>query len=122
MDAIFVGVDVPKDQLDVYVRPSGEAFAVARDGKGLEEAVARLQAISPTLIAVEATGGFESIVAAPLAGAQLPLMVVNPAQIDTSRRRLASAPRRSDRCGDHRAVCRGREAGAACYAGRSAAG
>lgn len=81
MDAIYVGIDVSKDRLDVHVRPRGEAFAVARDGKGLEELVARLQAVSPTLIAVEATGGFETIVAAALAGAQLPLVVVNPAQI-----------------------------------------
>ncbi|MBR1165332.1 IS110 family transposase [Bradyrhizobium elkanii] len=81
MDAIYVGIDVSKDRLDVHVRPSGEAFAVARDGKGLEELVARLQAISPALVAVEATGGFETIVAAALAGAQLPLVVVNPAQI-----------------------------------------
>ncbi|QOZ36851.1 IS110 family transposase [Bradyrhizobium sp. CCBAU 53421] len=81
MDAIYVGIDVSKDRLDVHVRPGGEAFAVARDGKGLEELVARLQAISPALIAVEATGGFETIVAAALAGAQLPLVVVNPAQI-----------------------------------------
>lgn len=81
MDAIYGGIDVSKDRLDVHLRPSGEAFAVARDGKGLEDLVARLQACSPTLIAVEATGGFETIVAAALAGAQLPLVVVNPAQI-----------------------------------------
>lgn len=81
MDAIYVGIDVSKDRLDVHVRPNGEIFAVARDGKGLEELVTRLAACSPTLIAVEATGGFETIVAAALAGAQLPLVVVNPAQI-----------------------------------------
>ncbi len=81
MDTIYVGIDVSKDRLDVHVRPSGEAFAVARDGKGLEELVARLQAGSPALVAVEATGGFETIVAAALAGAKVPLVVVNPAQI-----------------------------------------
>jgi transposase len=81
MDAIYVGIDVSKDRLDVHVRPSGETFAVARDGKGLEELVVRLQACSPTLVAVEATGGFETIVAAALAGAKVPLVVVNPAQI-----------------------------------------
>ena len=81
MDAIYVGIDVSKDRLDVHLRPGGEAFAVARDGKGLEELVARLLACSPTLVAVEATGGFETIVAAALAGAQLPLVVINPAQI-----------------------------------------
>jgi transposase len=81
MDAIYVGIDVSKDRLDVHVRPSGEAFAVTRDGKGLEELVERLRALSPALIAVEATGGFEVIVAATIGGAGLPLVVVNPAQI-----------------------------------------
>jgi transposase len=81
MDAIFVGIDVSKDRLDVHVRPSGEAFAVARDGKGLEGLVEQLRALSPTLVAVEATGGFETIVAAAIAGAGLPLAVVNPAQV-----------------------------------------
>lgn len=81
MDAIFVGIDVSKDQLDVHVRPNGEAFVVTRDGKGLEQLVDRLHTLSPALIAVEATGGFETIVAAALAGAALPLVVVNPAQV-----------------------------------------
>jgi transposase len=81
MDAIYVGIDVSKDRLDVHVRPSGEAFAVTRDGKGLEELIERLRALAPTLIAVEATGGFETIVAAAVAGATLPLAVVNPAQV-----------------------------------------
>jgi transposase len=81
MDAIFVGIDVSKDRLDVHVRPGGEAFVVARNGKGLEELVERLRGLAPTLVAVEATGGFETIVAAAVAGASLPLVVVNPAQV-----------------------------------------
>lgn len=81
MDAVYVGIDVSKDRLDVHVRPSGQAFAVARDGKGLGELLDRLREVAPTLIAVEATGGFETIVAAAVAGAHLPLAVVNPAQV-----------------------------------------
>jgi transposase len=81
MDAIYVGIDVSKDRLDVHVRPSGEAFAVARNVKGLNELIERLRILKPTLIAVEATGGFETIVAAAIAGAPLPLVVVNPAQV-----------------------------------------
>jgi transposase len=81
MDAIYVGIDVSKDRLDVHVRPTGEAFVVTRDGPGLEQLVDRLRRRSPTLIAVEATGGFEVIVAAALAAATLPLVVVNPAQV-----------------------------------------
>jgi len=81
MDTLFVGIDVSKDRLDVCVRPTDQAFAVARDGKGLEDLVRRMKALAPALIAVEATGGYETVVAAALAGAGLPLAVVNPAQI-----------------------------------------
>jgi transposase len=81
MDAQYVGIDVSKDRLDVHVRPSGEAFAVARDGEGLAALVTRLQPLAPHLVAVEATGGFEMTVAAAIAAAALPLAVVNPAQV-----------------------------------------
>jgi transposase len=78
---VFVGIDVSKVRLDVHVRPSGEAFAVTRDGEGLAALVERLVVERPVLIVVEATGGFEVTVAAALAGAGLPLAVVNPRQI-----------------------------------------
>jgi transposase len=81
MEAFYVGVDVSKDRLDVHVCPSDQAFAVARDGEGLAALVERLRAFAPRLIAVEATGGYERVVAAALAGAGLPLAVVNPAQV-----------------------------------------
>jgi len=77
----YVGVDVSKDRLDVHVLPEGAAFAVARDGKGLAELVERMGTLGPERIAVEATGGFETVVAAALAGASLPVVVVNPAQV-----------------------------------------
>ncbi len=78
---MFAGIDVSKDRLDVHVRPSGESFAVSRDGVGIAELAERLCAAAPTLVVLEATGGFEITVAAGLAGAGLPLAVVNPAQI-----------------------------------------
>ena len=81
MDATYVGIDVSKATLDVHVRPSGEAFAVARDGNGLRALVERLRGVTPELIVLEATGGFETIVAAALASAELPVVVVNPAQV-----------------------------------------
>ena len=77
----FVGIDISKDRLDVHVRPSGQTFAVVRDGKGLEQLVNDLLALNPALIVLEATGGFEITVAAALASAGLPLAVVNPRQI-----------------------------------------
>jgi transposase len=48
---------------------------------GIEDLIARLGALSPKMVAIEATGGFEAVVAAGLAGAGLPVVVVNPAQV-----------------------------------------
>ena len=77
----FVGIDVSKDRLDVHVRPSGHAFTTPRDGAGLDRLAGQLRALSPVLIVLEATGGFELTVAAALASAGLALAVVNPRQI-----------------------------------------
>jgi transposase len=81
MERYFVGIDVSKDRLDVHLRPSGEAFAVARDSEGLAGLLGRLDGAAVELVVVEATGGFEVTVAAAIAGAGLPLAVVNPRQI-----------------------------------------
>lgn len=81
MESIIVGIDVSKDRLDVAVRPSGEAFTVERSPRGLEELVNRTRALSPAIVALEATGGYETIAAAALAGAGLPVVVVNPTQV-----------------------------------------
>jgi transposase len=81
MDAIVVGIDVSKDRLDVAVRPTGEVFVVGRDAEGLDSLIARLLPLAPAAVAVEATGGYETVVAASLAAAGLAVVVVNPAQI-----------------------------------------
>lgn len=82
MDAtVVVGIDVSKDRLDVHVRPGGAAFFVKRDGEGIAGLIEKLGPLSPAAVAVEATGGFETVVAAGLAGAGLPVVVVNPAQV-----------------------------------------
>lgn len=81
MDSIIVGIDVSKDRLDIALLPGGEAFVVERNAAGLERLIARLRERPPHLVALEATGGFETVAAAALAGAGLPVIVVNPAQV-----------------------------------------
>jgi transposase len=75
-----VGVDVSKARLDVHVLPAGTAFAVANDPDGLAELVARLAALAPAAVVLEATGGLEAPAVAALAGAGLPVSAVNPRQ------------------------------------------
>lgn len=81
MEPTVVGIDVSKDRLDIAILPGGEAFAVARDVAGLDALVARLGSLAPQAVALEATGGYETVVAATLAAAGLPVVVVNPAQV-----------------------------------------
>ena len=74
------GLDVAKAQLDIAVRPSGERWAVPNDADGVVTLVDRLQALHPTLMVLEATGGLERVATAALATAGLPVVVVNPRQ------------------------------------------
>ena len=78
---VVVGVDVSKAQLDVHVLPSGEVFAVSNDADGLASLAERLAKLEPQVVALEATGGLETIAAGILAAAGLPVAVVNPAQV-----------------------------------------
>lgn len=81
MHGLFVGIDVAKDTLEVHERPAGDGVRVANDEGGLRELVARWTARAPALIVLEATGGYEVVVAATLTSAGLPVAVVNPRQI-----------------------------------------
>jgi len=81
MEAVVVGIDVSKQRLDFHILPTNEAFVEGRDAAGIEAAIVRLVPLNPRIVAVEATGGFETVVAASLSAAGLPVVVVNPAQI-----------------------------------------
>jgi transposase len=85
---ICIGIDVSKDRLDVAVDPGGEAFAVSRDAAGLDALLTRLRPLAPALVGLEATGGYETVVAATLAAAGLPVVVLNPAQVRAFARAL----------------------------------
>jgi transposase len=79
--ARFVGLDVSKDRVDVHVRPDATAFACTTDAKGLADLVSHVTSLQPQLIAMEASGGYEGVVAAALAEAGLPVAIVNPRQV-----------------------------------------
>lgn len=77
----YVGIDVAKGWLDVAQRPGGEAWRVTNDERGIADLVARLKALRPTLVLLEATGGMEIAAVAALAAAGLDAVVVNPRQV-----------------------------------------
>ena len=77
----MIRIDVSKAQLDVEVRPSGEKQSFANDKVGNKALVKWLAKIAPTLIVLEATGGYERQVTRALVSADLPAVVVNPRQV-----------------------------------------
>ncbi len=76
-----VGIDVAKARLDVAVRPTGDSWQVTNDAAGVAALVARLHQLQPTLVVLEATGGYERPVTAALSAAGLAVAVVNPRQV-----------------------------------------
>ncbi len=78
---MFVGIDVSKAALDVAAHLGQEAWQESNTEVGIDALRHRLQALSPELIVVEATGGYENAVVAALGAAGLPIVVVNPRQV-----------------------------------------
>ncbi len=76
----WVGIDVSKGTLDVYLRPSGEQFQVANQDSGIAELVKRLQTFNIQQVIVESTGGLEIDVAQALQDAGIALSIINPRQ------------------------------------------
>ena len=81
MDVIAVGIDVSKATLVVAVEPSGQSWVTDTTSAAIDTLIARLQALTPTIVVLEATGGYERTVTAQCAAAGLPVAVVNPRQV-----------------------------------------
>ena len=79
--ALFVGIDVSQDRLDLAVRPTGETRQVVHDPAGTGAMTEYLKELGPQLVVVVATGGLETAVAAELAAEGLPVVVANPRKV-----------------------------------------
>lgn len=79
--AVFIGIDVSKAQLDVALWPSGEALAFANDAKGIRALVRHLARLGPDAIGLEASGGYERDVLTALCAAALPAHRLNALRV-----------------------------------------
>ena len=78
---INVGIDTSSQQLDIYVRPSGQFFTVNNNTTGIKEAVKQLQALRPTRVLIESTGRLELEFVCNAHKTGLPVVVCNPGQV-----------------------------------------
>ena len=78
---VYVGIDVSKARLDVAVEPQEQTWQADNNGAGIASLVKRLAKLKPTLIVVEATGGYEAHLVEALCSANLPVARVNPGRV-----------------------------------------
>jgi transposase len=78
---MFVGIDVAKAWVDVAVVPTGHRQRVGTEAAALDGLVQELVGLAPTVIVVEASGGYESALVSACGVAGLPIVVVNPRQV-----------------------------------------
>jgi transposase len=84
---IFVGIDVSKETLDVFILGKDHKLSLPNDATGYKELCKILKKAAPSIVVLEATGGLEKRPASWMASEGLPVTVVNPRQV----RRYAQA-------------------------------
>jgi transposase len=77
----FVGIDVSKESLDVAVLPDEGRCRVVNDDAGFAQLAAWLGEPAGALVVMEATGGYQTLVAAALDAAGFAVVVANPRQV-----------------------------------------
>jgi transposase len=80
MGELFVGVDVSKSTLDAAWSTGGKRH-VANDESGIAALVDALKSAPPTLVVLEATGGYQAALVGALVVAKISVAVVNPRQV-----------------------------------------
>lgn len=77
----FIGIDVSKAQLDVAIYDPASTWQAPNTDSGIRDLVQHVQSLHPTLVVLEATGGYELRLVAELAAAHQPVAVTNPRRV-----------------------------------------
>lgn len=80
-EATFVGIDVAKASLEIAVHDEPAVTQQPNDDEGIMTIVAMMMDLGPSLIVVEASGGWEIALVAALAADGLPVAVINPTRV-----------------------------------------
>ena len=78
---VFVGIDVSMDTLDVHVLPDNRRLQCTNSPDDIHALARDLMTAGAELIVLEATGGYQTQLAAVLHDQGLPVAVVNPRQV-----------------------------------------
>jgi transposase len=75
---VYIGIDVCKERLDVYIHPLGKRLAVANDAAGLKQLKKVIAAYDVALVVMEATGKYHRLAHRNLHDGGFKVAVVNP--------------------------------------------
>jgi len=78
---VYVGIDVSKEYLDVYVNTKNNCLRFSQTEQGLSDLVEYIKPLKPAIVALESTGGLENKAASMLASNDIPVAILNPRQI-----------------------------------------
>lgn len=80
-EKIWVGIDVCKDMLDIYLLPAQESRQLPNTEAGIQKLVEQLQPLAPSLVVVESTGGLERLLVHGLQAASIAIAIANPRKV-----------------------------------------
>ena len=80
-DKTFIGIDVAKNSLAVFVDSTNQHLVCLNQSKALTKLARQLKKLSPTLIVLEATGGYETLATTVFSEFELPFAVVFPKRV-----------------------------------------
>jgi transposase len=81
MENIYVGIDISKESLDVAINSTNDRWEFTNDDAGITALCQLMAKLKPTLVAFEATGGYEFTLYLALDAAGLPAAPANPRQV-----------------------------------------
>lgn len=81
MQRIVIGIDISKNRLDLATLPSSKSMSFDNSEVGCKDLIDAIKPLMPDLIVLEATGGFEHLVAGALVEEGFDVAIVNPRQV-----------------------------------------
>jgi transposase len=79
--ALYVGIDVSKDQLDMADNQSDQVIRLDNNPDGIGQITAQLATRKPAVVVVESTGGLERSLVDALLEAEIPVALVHPGRV-----------------------------------------
>ncbi len=81
LSKIYVGVDVSKDNLDIFIAPLGKSFRIANSSEAVENFIKKLPENDGIEVGCESTGGYEKILDQGLSKYAISLRIIDPRRI-----------------------------------------